>query len=96
MISIVAHWFKHRRSTALGIISFVSSIGGTVLPVAFRNLNVAIGYAPVIICRYTVIHFNRLAKLVHRFKWSLRIIAIILMIVLGIMNLVCYTVARIR
>ena len=50
VISIVAHWFKRRQSTAFGIISFASSIGGTVFPVAFRNLNVAIGYAQVIVC----------------------------------------------
>ncbi|KAF8488310.1 MFS general substrate transporter [Russula emetica] len=64
VISIVAHWFKRRRSTAFGIISFASSVGGTVFPVAFRNLNVTIG-----------------------FKWSMRIIALLLMFVLGIMNL---------
>ncbi|KAH9993846.1 major facilitator superfamily domain-containing protein [Russula vinacea] len=64
VIGIVSHWFKKRRSTALGIISFASSISGTVFPVVFRNLNVTIG-----------------------FKWSMRIIAFILMFVLGIMNL---------
>jgi MFS family permease len=47
MTSIIAHWFKRRRSTALGIMSFASSIGGTVFPVAFRNLNSAVGYAKV-------------------------------------------------
>ncbi|KAH9981764.1 MFS general substrate transporter [Russula compacta] len=62
--SIIAHWFKRRRSTALGVVSFTSSIGSTVFPVAFHNLNVTVG-----------------------FKWSMRIIAFILMLVLGITNL---------
>jgi MFS transporter, MCT family, solute carrier family 16 (monocarboxylic acid transporters), member 10 len=43
VFSIIAHWFKKKRSTALGIVSFVSSIGGAVFSVTFRNLNVTIG-----------------------------------------------------
>jgi len=41
---VLAHWFKKRRSTALGIAAFASSIGGIVYPVAFRNLVVAVGF----------------------------------------------------
>jgi hypothetical protein len=37
-----------------------------------------------------------LAESVHRFKWSMRIIAFILMVILGIMNLVCKVFARTR
>ena len=44
-MSVMAHWFKKRRSTALGILAFASSIGGTVFPVMFRNLLVTVGYA---------------------------------------------------
>ncbi|KAH9966149.1 MFS general substrate transporter [Russula compacta] len=64
VMSIIAHWFKRRRSTAMGIVAFTSSIGSTLFPVAFHNLNVTVG-----------------------FKWSMRIIAFILMFVLGITNL---------
>ena len=44
-MSAIAHWFQKRRSTALGINAFASSIGGTVFPVVFRNLLVTVGYA---------------------------------------------------
>ena len=53
-MSVIAHWFKKRRSTALGINAFASSIGGTVLPVVFRNLLIAIGYAPLMNLRITI------------------------------------------
>ncbi|KAI0306291.1 MFS general substrate transporter [Multifurca ochricompacta] len=61
VMSVVAHWFKKRRSTAMGVVAFASSIGGTVLPIAFRNLNATVG-----------------------FKWSMRIIAFVLMFSLGL------------
>lgn len=64
MTSIIAHWFKSRRSTALGIMSFASSIGATMFSVAFRNLHASVG-----------------------FKWSMRIISFVLILILGIMNL---------
>jgi len=64
-MSIIAHWFKKRRSTALGFVAFASSIGGMVFSVAFRNLYHTVG-----------------------FKWSMRIIAFVLMVALGIANLV--------
>lgn len=44
VMSVIAHWFKRRRSTALGINAFASSIGGTVFPVVFRNLLITVGY----------------------------------------------------
>ncbi|KAI0063412.1 MFS general substrate transporter [Artomyces pyxidatus] len=43
-MGIVAHWFKKRRSTALGIIACGSSVGGTVFPIAFRNLTISVGF----------------------------------------------------
>jgi MFS family permease len=43
-MSAIPHWFKKRRSTALGINAFSSSIGGTVFPVVFRNLLVKVGF----------------------------------------------------
>ncbi|KAF8272785.1 MFS general substrate transporter [Lactarius quietus] len=44
VMCVIAHWFKRRRSTALGIAAFASSIGGTVFPVVFRNLIVTVGF----------------------------------------------------
>ncbi|KDQ61310.1 hypothetical protein JAAARDRAFT_32317 [Jaapia argillacea MUCL 33604] len=41
---IIAHWFKKRRQTALGITAVGSSIGGTVFPIVFRNLVGKIGF----------------------------------------------------
>ncbi|KAI9459461.1 MFS general substrate transporter [Lactarius psammicola] len=64
VMSVIAHWFKKRRSTAFGIIAFASSIGGTVFPVLFRNLLVTVG-----------------------FKWTMRIIASVLFLAMGITNL---------
>jgi len=44
-MSVIAHWFKKRRGFALGFMAFTSSIGGTVFPVAFRNLHDTVGHA---------------------------------------------------
>ncbi|KAI0299682.1 MFS general substrate transporter [Multifurca ochricompacta] len=62
--SVVAHWFKKRRGTALGLYALGSPLGGTVFPILFRNLHVAVG-----------------------FKWTLRIIALILTFTLVMANL---------
>ncbi|KAI0314723.1 MFS general substrate transporter [Amylostereum chailletii] len=43
-MGIVGHWFKKRRSTALGIIAVGSSTGGTLFPIMFRNLTVVVGF----------------------------------------------------
>ncbi|KAF8265572.1 MFS general substrate transporter [Lactarius quietus] len=64
VMSVIAHWFKKRRSTALGIVTFASSIGGMVFPVVFQNLLITVG-----------------------FKWTMRIIASILILAMGITNL---------
>jgi MFS family permease len=82
-MSVLAHWFKKRRSTALGIIAFASSIGGTVFPVVFHNLLVSVGYAQIM---NPLAHHP--AKIPYSFKWTMRIIASILGLAMGIMNLV--------
>ncbi|KAI0310462.1 MFS general substrate transporter [Amylostereum chailletii] len=64
-MGVIGHWFKKRRSTALGLSSLGSSTGGTLFPIIFRNLTIAVG-----------------------FKWTMRIIAFILLAFLGIANLV--------
>jgi len=63
-MGVIAHWFNKRRSTALGIIAFASSIGGTVFPAVFRNFLITVG-----------------------FKWTMRIIASILILSMGVTNL---------
>lgn len=39
----IAHWFKRRRGLAMGMMAVGSSIGGTVIPIAARNLIPRIG-----------------------------------------------------
>jgi MFS transporter, MCT family, solute carrier family 16 (monocarboxylic acid transporters), member 10 len=43
-ISVVSHWFKERRATALGIVACGSSIGGTIFPIAFSHLVDEVGF----------------------------------------------------
>ncbi|KAH9079675.1 major facilitator superfamily domain-containing protein, partial [Lactarius deliciosus] len=64
VMSVIAHWFKKRRSTVLGIITSASPIGGTIFPIVFRNLLPTVG-----------------------FKWTMRIIALIVFLAMGITNL---------
>ena len=82
-MSVISHWFKKRRSTALGIIAFASSIGGTVFPVVFRNLLDTVGYARTMNLR------PHPANNSCSFKWMTRIITSILILAMGITNLVC-------
>ncbi|TDL24029.1 MFS general substrate transporter [Rickenella mellea] len=42
--TVISTWFKHRRSTAFGIIAGGSSVGGTIFPIIFRNLVGKIGF----------------------------------------------------
>ena len=43
VMAVLSHWFKERRATALGVLAFGASIGGTILPIAFRDIEVKIG-----------------------------------------------------
>ncbi|TFY71554.1 hypothetical protein EVG20_g1440 [Dentipellis fragilis] len=43
-LGVISHWFKKRRGFALGISACGSSIGGTVFPIMFHNLQVSIGF----------------------------------------------------
>ena len=52
-MSIIAHWFKRRRSTAMGVVGFASSIGSTLFPVAFHNLNITVGCVQIVFYRPT-------------------------------------------
>ncbi|KAJ3566847.1 hypothetical protein NP233_g6743 [Leucocoprinus birnbaumii] len=43
-LSVVGHWFKRRRGIALGLTAAGSSMGGTVFPIAARNLIILVGF----------------------------------------------------
>ncbi|KAF5378236.1 hypothetical protein D9757_009154 [Collybiopsis confluens] len=43
--AVLAMWFKKRRSLALGLFATGSSLGGTVIPIAVKNLIPRIGFA---------------------------------------------------
>ncbi|CAL1705216.1 unnamed protein product [Somion occarium] len=44
MLGVVAHWFKRKRGLALGLNAVGSSVGGTVFPIAARNLIEIVGF----------------------------------------------------
>ncbi|GLB34269.1 putative monocarboxylate [Lyophyllum shimeji] len=41
--TVVAHWFKRRRGIAMAFVAVGSSLGGTILPIAAKNLIPAVG-----------------------------------------------------
>ncbi|KAJ7147858.1 MFS general substrate transporter [Mycena crocata] len=43
-LAIVSHWFKRRRSTAMGIVASGSSAGGLVIPILVQKLLPQIGF----------------------------------------------------
>ena len=43
VIGVPAHWFKRRLGLALGITAVGSSVGGTVYPIAVKNLMEEVG-----------------------------------------------------
>jgi len=80
--AISAQWFEKRRSLASGITATGSSLGGTIIPIAARNLVELIGYASASPVQGTwLMDF-------FRFKWMMRVIALIELFMLGIANLV--------
>ncbi|KAF8173184.1 MFS general substrate transporter [Mycena galopus ATCC 62051] len=44
-LAVVSHWFKRRRSTALGIVAAGGSVGGLVIPIMVQNLIPQIGFS---------------------------------------------------
>ncbi|KAF8334539.1 MFS general substrate transporter [Amanita rubescens] len=42
--AVIAHWFKKRRGLAMGIVATGSSLGGTTLPIAVKNLIPQVGF----------------------------------------------------
>ncbi|KAJ7080079.1 major facilitator superfamily domain-containing protein [Mycena crocata] len=43
-LAIVSHWFKRRRSTAMGVVASGSSVGGLVIPILVQQLIPQIGF----------------------------------------------------
>lgn len=43
LLGVVAHWFKKRKGLALGWTAVGSSLGGTLFPIAARNLIQSVG-----------------------------------------------------
>ncbi|EKM55121.1 uncharacterized protein PHACADRAFT_255517 [Phanerochaete carnosa HHB-10118-sp] len=44
LLGVVAHWFKRRKGLALGVVAVGSSLGGTLFPIAIRNLIQEVGF----------------------------------------------------
>ena len=80
--AIVAQWFKKRRSLAAGIISAGSSAGGIIIPIVARNLIDLVGHVGALSVQGAwLMDF-------FRFKWMMRVIALIELFMLVIANLV--------
>ncbi len=80
--AVIAHWFKRRRGLAMGLMAMGSSFGGTLIPIAARNLIPILGYVgflPIITIIITAIRAS--------FPWTMRIIGFILLLGLGLANL---------
>ncbi|KAJ6522361.1 MFS general substrate transporter [Mycena vulgaris] len=43
-LAIVSHWFKRKRSTAMGIVAAGSSVGGSIIPILVQKLIPQIGF----------------------------------------------------
>lgn len=80
--AVISQWFKERRSLALGIVSVGTSLGGTIIPIAVRNLIELVGYVRVLCVRYPWLTG------LSRFKWTMRIVALTELFALTIANLV--------
>ncbi len=42
-MAILSHWFKQKRGRALGYVAIGTAVGGTVLPIATKNLISTVG-----------------------------------------------------
>ena len=51
MMGIIGHWFRRKRGLALGMNAIGSSMGGTIFPIAARNLIKRVGCGPSCIFR---------------------------------------------
>ena len=42
--SVLAHWFKEKRGSALGYMAIGSALAGTVIPIMVKNLLPIVGF----------------------------------------------------
>lgn len=49
---IISHWFKKKRGRALGYRAIGASLGGTIFPIAVKNLIPRVGYEDFLFSRY--------------------------------------------
>ena len=80
--TILSQWFKKRRSLAFGISATGSSLGGTIIPIVSSNLIDLIG------CVKSIRIDNNYQQGCFRFKWTMRVVALIVFVMLAIANLV--------
>jgi len=80
--AILSQWFKKRRSLAFGVVAAGSSLGGIIIPITTSKLIDLVGYV--------VVSYQLSARLMDlaRFKWTMRVVALIELFMLAIANLV--------
>ena len=79
--TILSHWFKKRRSLAFGISDTGSSLGETIIPIVSSQLVYLIG------CVKSIWINELYPRGFSRFKWTMRIVALIAFVMLAIANL---------
>ena len=79
--TILSHWFKKRRSLAFGISATGSSLGETIIPIVSSQLVYLIG------CVKSIWINELYRRGFSRFKWTMRIVALIAFVMLAIANL---------
>lgn len=85
-LAVISHWFKRKRGAALGFVACGSSLGGTIFPIAFKNLVFKIGYD---LFSQKDRFFSQLApQLIYSFPWTMRVLGFILVFTLTLSNLV--------
>jgi MFS transporter, MCT family, solute carrier family 16 (monocarboxylic acid transporters), member 10 len=86
MNPILGHWFKRRAGLANAIMTSGSAIGGSIIPIAARNLIPRVGFVVFLRARFDA-SLNVLMRSLDSFPWTMRIIAFILLCTLSIPNL---------
>lgn len=90
MMGILPHWFQKRLGIAYGLTATGSSLGGTLFPIAVRNLIPEVGSVTTPLAPVSCMYQN-LAPYIFcsRFQWTMRILGFLLIFLLGICNIVC-------
>jgi MFS transporter, MCT family, solute carrier family 16 (monocarboxylic acid transporters), member 10 len=85
MNPILGHWFKRRAGLANAIMTSGSAIGGSIIPIAARNLIPRVGLVAFLRERFDT-KLNVLMSSFDSFPWTMRIIAFMLLCTLSIPN----------